>query len=44
MSGLIFVGAFLVLLTVLSALGLTADSREAGDWSPSEDGRRTLHC
>lgn len=43
MSGLVFLVVFFVLLAVASALGWTADSREGGDWSPSEDGRRCAH-
>lgn len=31
---------FLLLLALASAAGLTADSREGGDWSPTLDGRR----
>jgi hypothetical protein len=41
MSGLLFLAAFFVVLTVAAALGWTADSREYGDWSPSEEGRRS---
>lgn len=29
-----------VLLAVASAAGLTVDSRDGADWSPSSDGRR----
>jgi hypothetical protein len=31
---------FLVLLAVASAAGLTTDSRDGADWTPSVDGRR----
>jgi hypothetical protein len=40
MSGLLFLAAFFVALAVAGAFGLTADSREGGDWSPTHDGRR----
>jgi hypothetical protein len=32
--------AFFLLLTLASALGWTADSRDGADWKPSNDGRR----
>ena len=32
--------AFVVLLAVASAAGLTADSRDSADWAPSVDGAR----
>jgi hypothetical protein len=32
--------AFIVLLVVASALGLTADSRDGADWAPSVNGNR----
>lgn len=44
MAGSIFVGAFLLLVALAGALGWTADSRERGDWSPSEEGRRVARC
>jgi len=31
---------FVLLLGLAGALRLTADSREAGDWAPTEDGLR----
>jgi hypothetical protein len=31
---------FFVVITVASALGWTADSRDSADWKPSESGRR----
>jgi hypothetical protein len=31
---------FLLLLTVASAFGLTADSRDSADWKPTNEGRR----
>ncbi|MBM0238936.1 hypothetical protein JNW88_20580 [Micromonospora sp. ATA32] len=31
---------FLLLLTVASAFGLTADSRDSADWKPTIEGRR----
>jgi hypothetical protein len=31
---------FLLLLVLASAAGLTADSREGGDWAPTSEGRR----
>jgi hypothetical protein len=31
---------FLLLLVFASAAGLTYDSREGGDWSPTSEGRR----
>jgi hypothetical protein len=37
MELLVFLG-FFVLLAVASALGLTADSRDGADWSPTDDG------
>jgi hypothetical protein len=40
MSGLLFLLIFFALLGAASAVGLTADSRERGDWSPSDEGRR----
>ena len=40
MSGLLFLLIFFALLGAASAVGLTADSRERGDWSPSDQGRR----
>jgi hypothetical protein len=32
--------AFIVLLVVASAVGLTTDSREGSDWTPTLDGTR----
>ncbi len=40
MSGPIFFAIFLTVLAIAGAFGLTADSREGGEWSPTEDGRR----
>lgn len=31
---------FLLVLGLATALGLTADSREFGDWAPTDDGMR----
>lgn len=31
---------FLVALTLASAFGLTADTRDSADWKPTEEGRR----
>ncbi|SCL21043.1 hypothetical protein GA0070616_2184 [Micromonospora nigra] len=31
---------FLVLLAVLSAAGITVDSRDSADWKPTDGGRR----
>jgi hypothetical protein len=39
MELLVFV-VFLILLSVASAAGWTADSRDGADWSASVDGRR----
>jgi hypothetical protein len=39
---LLFFLAFVVLLSVASALGWTADSRDSADWKPSHEGRRVL--
>ena len=36
---LVFV-AFLVLLTIFSAVGWVADSRDGADWAPTVGGRR----
>jgi hypothetical protein len=36
----LFVALFLVLLTLASALGLVADSRDSADWKPSAQGVR----
>jgi hypothetical protein len=44
MSGLFFLIAFFVVLAVAGALGWTADSREGGDWSPSDDGQRCANA
>ena len=44
MSGLLFLGIFFGVLVVASAFGWTADTREGGDWSPSNDGRRCARC
>ena len=44
MSGLIFLAVFFGLIGLAALLGLTVDSREPGDWSPSRDGRRTTPC
>jgi hypothetical protein len=35
--------AFIVLLTVASAAGWTADSRDGPDWAPTLDGTRVVH-
>jgi hypothetical protein len=35
-----FVLAFFVLLALASMLGLTADSRDSADWSPTDAGFR----
>jgi hypothetical protein len=32
--------AFILLLALASALGLTVDSRDSADWKPTNDGRR----
>jgi len=34
--------AFVVLLAVASAAGLTADSRDSADWAPSVNGHRAV--
>lgn len=34
--------AFVVLLVVASAAGLTKDSRDSADWAPSFDGNRAV--
>ena len=39
MAFLVFV-AFLVLLTIFSALGWVADSRDGADWAPTSNGMR----
>jgi hypothetical protein len=44
MSGLLFLAVFFGILVVASAFGWTADTREGGDWSPSDDGRRSAPC
>ncbi|HEX2773951.1 MAG TPA: hypothetical protein VHN18_16190 [Micromonosporaceae bacterium] len=32
--------AFVLLLALASAFGLTTDSRDSADWKPTSDGRR----
>jgi hypothetical protein len=34
---------FFGILALAGALGWTADSREGGDWSPTQDGLRMHH-
>ncbi|MDG4794367.1 hypothetical protein [Micromonospora sp. WMMD1082] len=38
--GFLFFLLFFLLLALLSAVGLTADSRDSADWKPSDGGRR----
>ncbi|MEU5548246.1 hypothetical protein ABZ738_00600 [Micromonospora sp. NPDC047793] len=38
--GLLFFLVFFLLLALLSAVGLTADSRDSADWKPSDGGHR----
>ncbi|MEV2241821.1 hypothetical protein [Micromonospora sp. NPDC049891] len=38
--GFLFFLLFFLSLALLSALGLTADSRDSADWKPSDGGRR----
>ncbi|MER5457836.1 hypothetical protein ABT008_23965 [Micromonospora sp. NPDC002389] len=38
--GLLFFLVFFLLLALLSAAGLTADSRDSADWKPSDGGHR----
>ncbi|WBB55447.1 hypothetical protein [Verrucosispora sp. WMMD573] len=44
--GFLFFLLFFLSLALLSALGLTADSRDSADWKPSDGGRRwqSRHC
>ncbi|MFY1579008.1 hypothetical protein ACN26Z_29385 [Verrucosispora sp. WMMD703] len=44
--GFLFFLLFFLTLALLSALGLTADSRDSADWKPSDGGRRwqSRHC
>jgi hypothetical protein len=37
---LLLLFAFLLVLGLASALGLTTDSRDSADWKPTVDGRR----
>jgi hypothetical protein len=37
---LLFILALFLVLALASALGLTKDSRDGADWTPSDDGRR----
>jgi hypothetical protein len=43
MSGFVFLAVFFGILALAGALGWTADSREGGDWSPTQDGLRMHH-
>ncbi|MFF5215116.1 hypothetical protein [Micromonospora sp. NPDC000442] len=38
--GFLFFLLFFLSLALLSALGLTADSRDSADWKPSDGGHR----
>jgi hypothetical protein len=36
--------AFLLLLALAGAAGLTKDTRDSADWKPTDDGRRWRSC